>query len=571
MGTGNEFIKSSQKKSESVLFDNTPQATEWIEPFVLDVARELVRDKIKDHNKVNRSTYPKATVASSEKKTGWWNTDFRDSQNVTRDEQSQGRPIHSRIPIENQTETNKPNWQEEYLQWQESGKTSAETEEEKQARFMQERIARTTSQLDSVRDTSRELREEIGLSHKEARDTRMEFNALRTHVRNLRAEIKKLTSSEITGESKEKIQELRDAIARSYKVFRKNVVSEKESKLNEADSIVHIATTEQADEEVVQEDVQVDIPDALYPRFRIVDEPKKAFGLPIQPRVRREDIKPSNSTSEFLSVVPDRALALSGAVRQLKEKNHSKEKNFLSAKQASLYGRFKTAFLKNIKKKSKLALMLPLLLTLGSDSLQNDSKSTAGFGNTISKINDVVGTKGDFLGRLGGSSVVFKTPLFETKISPKGDLEVKPKQIRDRVSPSAEEQVSSKNDLIALEKTVEQIPAVKDSVPQVPEEDSYVAPSLNYTFIPGDKINTVSEALCSMVDKNPELVDGDMTSAEAVRDFNHEIEHLKIDNPDAYEDLLDQMGITSGDIDEVGTGKTYNFAPLFDYLNSLPQ
>ena len=147
-----------------------------------------------------------------------------------------------------------PDWKEEYLAWQESGKTLSETEEEKQARFMKERINRTSTQLDSVRDSSRGLREETGLSHKEALDTRMEFNALRTHTRNLRAEIKKLSSSEITEESKEKIQALRNAIAGSYKFFRKNVAKEKESKLRETDSVDKTASTQEVDAESVQKE-----------------------------------------------------------------------------------------------------------------------------------------------------------------------------------------------------------------------------------------------------------------------------------------------------------------------------
>jgi hypothetical protein len=149
-----------------------------------------------------------------------------------------------------------------------------------------------------------------------------------------------------------------------------------------------------------------------------------------------------------------------------------------------------------------------------------------------------------------------------------GKAEVEGK-ILDRIVQTEKGDLSPKVDNDQLIKDIERVLEREPS----PSEEIIVeqTPDIHYTFIPGDKINTVSEALCSLVEKNPSLIEGDMTPGEAVRDFNHEIEHLKQDNPDYYYDLLDQMGVTSGNIDEVGAGKTYNFTPLFEYLNSLPE
>ncbi len=157
----------------------------------------------------------------------------------------------------------------------------------------------------------------------------------------------------------------------------------------------------------------------------------------------------------------------------------------------------------------------------------------------------------------------------EEQISPKNDLEVIPKDSSRVLPTTLEDSVSPKADRDHLIKDIEKV--LETEPPQSEEVIIEQTTDIHYTFTPGDKINTVSEALCSLIEKNPELISGDMTPGEAVRDFNHEIEHLKNDNPDYYYDLLDQMGISSGDIDEVGAGKTYNFAPLFEYLNSLPE
>ncbi|MFM2381529.1 MAG: hypothetical protein RLZZ76_296 [Candidatus Parcubacteria bacterium] len=169
-------------------------------------------------------------------------------------------------------------------------------------------------------------------------------------------------------------------------------------------------------------------------------------------------------------------------------------------------------------------------------------------------------------------------------LSEKESLETVSKQFSDRIIPSVEEQVSPKSDLEVVPKDSSRVlsTTLEDSVSPKVDKDQLSTnservleveqvPDIQYTFVPGDKINTVSEALCSLVEKNPSLLEGSMTPGEAVREFNHQIEHLKNDYPDYYYDLLDQMGIDSGSIDEVSAGKTYNFAPLFEYLNSLPE
>ncbi len=142
-------------------------------------------------------------------------------------------------------------------------------------------------------------------------------------------------------------------------------------------------------------------------------------------------------------------------------------------------------------------------------------------------------------------------------------------KILDRMVQTEKGDLPPKVDRDHLIKDIEKV--LETEPPQSEEVIVEQTPDIHYTFTPGDKINTVSEALCSLIEQNPALIHGDQTTAEALRDFHHEIEHLKTENPDAYEDLLDQMGITSGSIDEVGAGKTYNFAPLFEYLNNLPE
>jgi hypothetical protein len=98
-----------------------------------------------------------------------------------------------------------------------------------------------------------------------------------------------------------------------------------------------------------------------------------------------------------------------------------------------------------------------------------------------------------------------------------------------------------------------------------PEE--VVAEPIEYTFEPGSKVNTGSEALFeTWKADHGVLEDSSMTKNEFLADMYGAIAELEND-PAANAELLEKMGIDSGDIDKVQVGQTIDLQPFFEYLN----
>lgn len=104
---------------------------------------------------------------------------------------------------------------------------------------------------------------------------------------------------------------------------------------------------------------------------------------------------------------------------------------------------------------------------------------------------------------------------------------------------------------------------IDDSEPDEGEE----VPEFLFTFEPGDKVNTVSEVLFESWKDNPDLVDGDVSKSEFLAEMYTAIAEIE-KNPELNNDILNQMGIESGDIDKVYQGQTIDLQPFFEYMNN---
>lgn len=103
--------------------------------------------------------------------------------------------------------------------------------------------------------------------------------------------------------------------------------------------------------------------------------------------------------------------------------------------------------------------------------------------------------------------------------------------------------------------------------PEEIEEDVPETPELLYTFEPGSRTDTVSEALFESWKADHNLLDENLSKKEFLAQMYGAIAEVEKD-PSLNDTLLEQMGITSGDIDEVQAGQTINLQPFFDYLNN---
>jgi hypothetical protein len=103
--------------------------------------------------------------------------------------------------------------------------------------------------------------------------------------------------------------------------------------------------------------------------------------------------------------------------------------------------------------------------------------------------------------------------------------------------------------------------------PSDPDELIPDLPEFPFTFEPGDKIDTVSEALFETWKDNPDLVDGNLTKAEFLSQMYAAIAELEADSS-LNKSVMVDMDITSGDIDKVQVGQTINLQPFFEYLNN---
>jgi hypothetical protein len=103
-----------------------------------------------------------------------------------------------------------------------------------------------------------------------------------------------------------------------------------------------------------------------------------------------------------------------------------------------------------------------------------------------------------------------------------------------------------------------------ESAPETPEVAEL--PDIPYTFEEGSRIDTVSEALFETWKSDPALVSDHLSNKEFLAQMYGAIAALE-EEPVENAELLEAMGITSGDIDEVAVGQTINLQPFFAYMN----
>jgi hypothetical protein len=106
--------------------------------------------------------------------------------------------------------------------------------------------------------------------------------------------------------------------------------------------------------------------------------------------------------------------------------------------------------------------------------------------------------------------------------------------------------------------------APSSEAPVLPEE--VVLPDVPFTFEEGNRVDTVSEALFETWKLDPDLVSEHLSHKEFLAQMYGAIAALE-EEPAENADLLDAMGITSGDIDTVAVGQTINLKPFFAYMN----
>jgi hypothetical protein len=102
-----------------------------------------------------------------------------------------------------------------------------------------------------------------------------------------------------------------------------------------------------------------------------------------------------------------------------------------------------------------------------------------------------------------------------------------------------------------------------EEIEEVPEVE---APELLHTFEPGDKVDTVSEALFEAWKQDNDTLEESVTKKEFLAEMYGAIAEIE-KNPTLNAELMEQMGIESGDIDKVRVGDTVDLQPFFQYMN----
>lgn len=100
---------------------------------------------------------------------------------------------------------------------------------------------------------------------------------------------------------------------------------------------------------------------------------------------------------------------------------------------------------------------------------------------------------------------------------------------------------------------------------QLANEGGADIPPLLHTFEAGDRVDTVSEALFEEWKENGAVADA-ATSNEFLAQMYAAIAELERD-PQQNSELMEQMGIASGDINVVEAGQTIDLQPFFEYMN----
>lgn len=112
---------------------------------------------------------------------------------------------------------------------------------------------------------------------------------------------------------------------------------------------------------------------------------------------------------------------------------------------------------------------------------------------------------------------------------------------------------------------VESAPAAPSEEPVV--EETPEIPEMPYTFVDGEEIDTVSEALFESWKADPELLGESMSKTEFLAKMYTAIAELEKD-PAALSELLDRMGVDSGDFGKVQAGQTVNLQPFYEHLKA---
>jgi hypothetical protein len=112
----------------------------------------------------------------------------------------------------------------------------------------------------------------------------------------------------------------------------------------------------------------------------------------------------------------------------------------------------------------------------------------------------------------------------------------------------------------------EALPA-EDITPEQAEPVVEAPEPLLFTFESGDKINTVSEALFESWKADPEVLGEQLTKKEFLAEMYTAIAEIEKD-PFLNKELMEEMGIRSGDIDKVQVGQTIDLQPFFEYLKT---
>ena len=122
------------------------------------------------------------------------------------------------------------------------------------------------------------------------------------------------------------------------------------------------------------------------------------------------------------------------------------------------------------------------------------------------------------------------------------------------------------------EEIEEEVPVLDEPVVEEPdepkeEEDVPEVPELLFTFESGSKVDTVSEALFESWKDDHSLLEDDLTKKEFLAEMYTAIAEIEKD-PSLNAELMEKMGVTSGDIDKVQVGQTIDLQPFFEYLNT---
>lgn len=162
-----------------------------------------------------------------------------------------------------------------------------------------------------------------------------------------------------------------------------------------------------------------------------------------------------------------------------------------------------------------------------------------------------------------------ETPSVEPKDKPEApeapEVSEEPPQEQEPVEEKPLENIPKGEDMMHVPETTAEEPLPDVSEPE--EEGGIEVEPIMFTFTEGNRIDTVSEALFETWKDNPALTEDALSQKEFLAQMYTAIAELEKD-PVKNAELLEQMGIVSGDIDKVQVGQSINLQPFFEYLNT---